>query len=49
MEEEIRVRRTEYKLLNRKVKELMKESKWKVYEEFGIKLSEKFNKNIKKF
>ena len=38
--EKIRVRRTEYFL---KVKELVKESKRKVDEEFGIKLSEKFN------
>ena len=46
MEEEIRVRRrAEYKLLNKKVKELVKECKRKVDEEFGIKLIEKFNEN----
>ena len=39
VEEEIRVRRIEYKSLNRKVKELVKENKRKMGEEFGIKLS----------
>ena len=37
--------RTEYKLLNRKVKELLKESKKKVDEKFCTKLSDKFNEN----
>ena len=34
-----------FKLLNIKVKELVKESKRKLDEEFIIKLSEKFNEN----
>ena len=41
---EIRVRRTEYNSWNRKVKELVKDSKRKV-DEFSIKPSDKFNKN----
>ena len=41
MEEDMKVRRkTEYKLLNGKVKVLVKESNRKVDKEFGIKLSE---------
>ena len=46
---ETSVRRTKYKSWNRKVKELVKESKRKVDEEFCIKLSEKFNENKKQF
>ena len=43
--EEIGVRRRiEFKSWNRKVKELVKESRRKVDEDFGIKLSEKFKK-----
>ncbi len=42
-------RRTEYKSWNGKVKELLKESKRRVYEEFGRKFSEKFNKKKKLF
>ena len=42
VEEEIRVKRTEYKLLNRMRKELTKERK--VDEEFGIKPSRKLRK-----
>ena len=45
VEVEIVRRRVEYKLLNRKVKELVKESKRKMDENFGIKLSETFNEN----
>ena len=43
VDEEIKVRRTEYKLLNRNVKDLVKVSKIKKDEEFGIKLNDKFN------
>ncbi len=39
------LKRTEYKSWNRKVKELVKESKRRVDDEFGGKLSEKFNEN----
>ncbi len=48
--EEVRERRrSEYKFWNRKVKELVKESKRKVDDEFGRKLSEKFGENKKFF
>ena len=36
-------------MLNRKVKELEKENKKKIDEEFGIRLSEKLNENKKLF
>ena len=50
VEDEIRVwRRTEYKFLNRKVKGLLEKIKRKVDEEFGIKVSEKYNENNKLF
>ena len=39
------MRRTECNSCNRKVKELVKESKRKVDDEFGIWLSEKFNED----
>ena len=42
-------RRSEYKSWNRKVKDLVNESKRKLDEEFGRKLSEKFFENKKLF
>ena len=45
--DEIRVNRTEYKLLNRNVKEMVQKIKRKVDGEFGIKLNDKFNDNEK--
>ena len=42
-------KKTEYKSWNRNFNELVKESKRKLDEEFGIKLSEKFNTNEKLF
>ena len=42
-----RKRKQEYKLCKRKVKQVIKESKEKVDDEFGRKLSEKFNENKK--
>ncbi len=39
-------RRNGYQLWNKKVKELVKESKVRMDEEFGRKLSEKFSENI---
>ncbi len=49
--EDVRVRsRTEYKALNRKVKELVKKSKKRrVDDEFGRKRSEKVNENKMSF
>ena len=44
---EINGRRNQYKFWNRKIKDLVKESKRRVHKEFGIKLSEKFKKNKK--
>ena len=42
-------RKTEYRSLNRKVKKLVKKNERKVEEEFGIRLSEKFNEDNKLF
>ena len=47
--EDIKERRSEYKSWNRKVKDLVNESKRKVDEEFGRKLSEKLFENEKLF
>ena len=44
---EIRVRRTEDKSWNRKINELVKESKRKLDEEFDIQLNDRFNGNKK--
>ncbi len=47
--EEVSARRSEYRAWNKKVKEIVDESKMRVDEESGRKLSEKFTDNSKLF